>query len=137
MYKVQTFCLIDRSIMATVDRDSKNFYHCNVCGFEYWWLCTDEQARSEAEKYLKTLSDEKIKNIARSVKSRISNLPTDKDLKRRADDFYEQLRVETKIALGDLEQNLTNLNLGVDGILKGIKTGIITYTKLDNGTKIT
>lgn len=137
MYEVETFCLIDGSKMKWIGDASKHFYHCDACGFEYWWLCTEEQARAEAEKYLQKLfEDDKITEIAEKVKRQISELPREEELKKRAEKFYNKLKEDNNLDIGQLEKNLRILNSGKEKILKNMENITINYIKIRNNNGI-
>ncbi|MDO8516620.1 MAG: hypothetical protein Q7S33_00700 [Nanoarchaeota archaeon] len=131
MYEIENYCLIDGSKMIIKsDDNSKRNYHCNLCGFEYWFYCTEEQARSGAKKYLKNFSDEKINEIAELIKQQTLSLPTNNDLEKRAKEFFIALKFDNDNKRKELEKNLENFNLGRESVLNEINARIITRTKI-------
>lgn len=110
MYKQ---CPIDNSNMVLAENDSKRIYtkvyRCNICGFEHWRYNTSQQINSEAKRYLRSLSPEKVRLIIQSLEKTISNLPDDEQLRMRAEEVRLSLKQEVQNKRNLLNKGLNNL----------------------------
>jgi len=121
-YNTDCYCPIDDSKMRWVEDDHlRHFNHCDICGFEYWWLCTEEQKFGEIQKYLKKLPDEKIIEIRKAVRRERKNLLTETEMREKSNEAYIQLKKQNQFKRRDINENLRLLKKGRQGILENIR----------------